>query len=255
MLAKKYNEYKHKIAFPVLTQPKLNGIRTTTDRHFVSSRSGKDINASEQLLNELVEFRSLDLDGELYKHGLHLDQIKGIAKSLVTKRADHILAFHVFDYFDYETTCRKRLDQLSELDYTQLVNFVPYNVAKNDDEVQEYYQEYLALGYEGAIIRNPDALYQECRTKDLLKLKPALFATAKIIAINEGKNNNAGKFGAFTIETTSWICNISSGLSAAQKEHIWKHKKQYIGKLIKMTFPELTSRGRPHQPVFCHFIN
>tara|TARA_R110002020_G_scaffold148436_5_gene324281 strand:+ start:769 stop:2010 length:1242 start_codon:yes stop_codon:yes gene_type:complete len=78
MLADKFDDRQKDLKYPVITQPKLDGIRCiiqkTNDEIQAHTRNGKKIDAIPHILNSLKEFFKKNpyaiLDGELYNHDL-----------------------------------------------------------------------------------------------------------------------------------------------------------------------------------------
>ena len=57
-------------------------------------------------------------------------------------------------------------------------------------------QQAIDGGYEGIMIKEPDAPYECKRTVSWLKLKPFIEVTLEVIAIEEGTGKNEGRLGA-----------------------------------------------------------
>jgi hypothetical protein len=62
----------------------------------------------------------------------------------------------------------------------------------NDEEVKSYFNEFRKKGHEGAIIRNPNAVYKTTRCNDLMKLKEFQDKEFKIIDVASGKGKDEG---------------------------------------------------------------
>ncbi len=265
MLAHNYLEHKHKIRFPVATQPKLNGVRMIWHDGTVYSRSGKPLMIPNQLSKQLQELKHLSLDGELYLHGHHLDHIRGNAKRLVSLVQDLDLQFHVYDIFvdnEIYTPFKERMEMLREIPESSHIKLVPTVLAKNDPDIRYLMQEHLNKGYEGVIIRDLDAAYQQKRTNVLLKLKPWFHTLAVVIGFVEGKGKYQGMLGALRIrhgpirptKTRSWVCNVGGGFTDLQRKEIWENRHKYDGRKICLKYLELTSLGNPHSPIFKGFV-
>ncbi len=251
MLAKVFEKHSHKLVYPVLVQPKLNGIRMTWSDDKARSRSGKPLQLPKAMLDELCHFHIHEnLDGELYKHGVALEKIYGNAKRLVTLTQDVDLQFHVFDIFSEETHTDIRLDALEKLRFGPTIRHVKALTAHSKTEVQKHLRLYLSQGYEGAIIRTPYDFYVQGRTDALLKLKPWIFVTAKIIGFTEGTGKYKGMLGSFTVRHKDWICNVGTGFDDTQRRVYWKHRNFIMQHPIKMKYTEKTGKGNPRSPVF-----
>ncbi|MGL5012767.1 MAG: hypothetical protein ACRC6V_00540, partial [Bacteroidales bacterium] len=88
MLAHDYTRVGHRINFPCDVSAKLDGVRCiteiTTEKLTMTSRGGKPYNVPHQVYEELVELYNATgvsvLDGEVYKHGLPLQDIVSAVK-------------------------------------------------------------------------------------------------------------------------------------------------------------------------------
>ncbi len=77
MLAHKFDDHKAEIKFPILCQPKLDGIRCVTTKAGMFTRNGKAIISAPHIFSNLKEFFAKNpnavLDGELYTDKLAND--------------------------------------------------------------------------------------------------------------------------------------------------------------------------------------
>ena len=55
-------------------------------------------------------------------------------------------------------------------------------------------------GYEGVMIKDPDAMYECKRTHSWLKAKPFIEVTLKVVSVEEGTGRNKGRLGAVLVE-------------------------------------------------------
>ena len=256
MLAKVYHEHAHKLQFPVLVQPKLNGVRMCVHNKQVFSRSGKPLNVPAKVLKDLKQLSTLALDGELYAHGAHLDQIRGNAKRLVNTAQDEglQLKYHIFDIYNLKLTAAARLAMLATIAETEHIKIVPYHIVKDAANIDVLLEAYLQQGYEGIMIRAFNAPYQQRRTADLLKYKPWRYTTAVITGFIEGKGKYKGMLGALQIISDDpkqqWTCNVGSGFDDLQRQTIWNNRTALLGTKIDLKYLELTSLGNPHGPIF-----
>ena len=66
------------------------------------------------------------------------------------------------------------------------------DIVKLEDDVMEFFDNYRALGYEGAMLRNSNSIYENKRSYNLLKVKEFDDAEFKIVGIEEGEENWPG---------------------------------------------------------------
>jgi DNA ligase-1 len=109
-------------------------------------------------------------------------------------------------------------------------------------------------GFEGTILRMPDAKYKRAgRSKDLIKKKDFVDDEFEIIDIEEGKGNRSGEAGAVMCKTKDGLI-FGSGIKGDEKlrQELWSNKDKYIGELATITFFGYTKKkgGLPRFPVY-----
>lgn len=168
MLAMDYEP--DKISFPVIGQPKLDGIRAMAScgrNGFVvlHTRGFQRLKLPhiEQALGDIM--REGDVwDGELYVHGVHFDDIKRMIRC-----QDEALQFHVFDSVS-DDPFTQRYTKLPVMD-GPVLHRVAVNVLHTSGDMNAYRAEQTGSGYEGIILRQPDAGYKHARTYAMMRIK------------------------------------------------------------------------------------
>jgi DNA ligase-1 len=203
MLARNYEDLKHKIEWPVISQPKLDGIRALISQHGAFSREyqpHKNIGHILKALEPVFDAHpDLVLDGELYNHNLR-DDFNSISslvrKEDVTdeerKRAEEVIQFHCYDVV-MEKAFTHRISIMATLSGIKFVEIVPTGLCDNQSHLDAFYESYLEGGYEGQMIRSMNAPYEsDKRSKHLLKRKETESGEFSISRIIEGKGNWTG---------------------------------------------------------------
>lgn len=273
MLADHFKDHKHKVKYPVMVDRKYNGMRQVTTRGGPTTRKGEIIHTAphifEALKPKFEQFPNLVLDGELYNHDLRFELntlISIVRKSKHFTAADlakskEIVKYYVYDGYGFdfkdedggivaeETPCFARRQSLKTLlaDVPYVV-VVPFDVCHNEGQVISAYYEYVADGYEGAIVRNWDAPYQHKRTKDLLKVKPEDDDEGKVIAINEGTGNWSGVAKTATIEWQGNTFEATFKGSYEELAEVLKNTKDWIDKFVTFLHIGYTGKATPTAP-------
>ncbi len=252
------------ITFPCFIQPKLDGIRCLTylkDNKIVNqSRQLKYFNNLTHINNELeIIFKKnpyLVLDGELYNHDIVFNQIAGIVKKEKLKDEDFEklkqIQYHVYDCFfeNKNLSFNERYKFLQSLkDNMKYVKIVSTDTCKSKDDVIIFHSKFLLDKYEGAILRNSDSLYEFRRSKHLQKFKTFSDDEFEIIDFKEGTGHDLG--------TVIWKCKTKDGKefdvrpigSVQERSELFKNGKQCIGKMLTVTYQELSEFGVPRFPV------
>ena len=106
MLAQKYKERKKHIKFPCYVQPKLNGMRCISyikdGARVYQSRLGKYIFTLDHLTKDLESLSDLVLDGEIYMHGMALQDIVSLVKNQDTETIRNNLTVKNLKYWVYD---------------------------------------------------------------------------------------------------------------------------------------------------------
>ncbi len=261
MLAAKYEDYKDKLVYPIYSQPKLDGIRCIVTKDGMFSRNGKPIISAPHIrkaLDKLFKYEPHTiLDGELYadKFANDFNAIVSLVKKTKPtaddlKQSEKNIEYHVYDIPSVEGTFKERCIELDEiaLDFPECVKQVETNIVKNEDEVTEWYENYVERGYEGQMLRT-DGKYENKRSKFLLKHKSFVDEEYTILDICEGEGNRAGTAGYFVFETKDGK-RFKSNVKGTWEEtaEMLKNKNKLIGKEATVKYFNLTPDGIPRFP-------
>ena len=193
MLAKEADAAK--LTFPLYAQPKLDGIRCVIVNGRALSRTLKEI-PNREVFAELSRPEFEGLDGELIVGSPTADDAYRQTCSYVMapNKTGGDWTFHVFDKHDHVGTYEQRLWWLdrSRPKHPRVQRVVTLPI--HDEVALEAAEaQYLAAGYEGAILRSPSAYYKYGRgttTKgDLLKLKRYIDFESEVIGVYEELHN------------------------------------------------------------------
>jgi len=264
MLAKKFEDYQDDIKYPVYSNPKMDGIRAVISRHGAFSRNGKRHLTVPHILKSLQpffeKFPDAILDGELYCDKLNNDfnKICSLVKKTKPTQKDldesaSTIEYHVYDLVDEKWHFGARAAFLKGEVRGDKIVIVPAIKVNNKEELDALYEGYLKDGYEGQMVRIDD-VYQEKRSKFLLKRKEFCDAEWEILDIIEGVGNRAGMAGNMVFKTKNGE-NFNSNIKgdrALLKEYL-VNKLDYVGKLATIRYFNLTERGVPRFP-FVHSV-
>ena len=201
MKVKSYQDQLHNVKFPCFSAAKLNGVNALYRRAngvlTIYSRGGEvypSIPHLEQLVHKAMDlFKSNELNGELYIHGEHLQDIQSAVKKPNELSAK--LSFCIFDIADSTDKFYERailMHKHNQFDTTQLSTVsVIYNVTcQSTADIEQHYVEATEFGYEGTVIKNFDGLYQHnVRSSDQFKYKKVQSKEFLITSFELDKNN------------------------------------------------------------------
>ena len=109
------------------------------------------------------------------------------------------------------------------------------------------YIGYMNQGYEGQILRS-NSVYENKRSKSLLKHKSFVDAEFEILGVEEGKGNHAGKVGRLNFQINGKPFDAAVNGDWEYIERLWKSKDGLIGKTATVKYFELTEDGIPRFP-------
>lgn len=221
MLAEDWVE--EKVRFPVIAQPKIDGVRAL---NFEGTLTGRSLKQHKNRFT--TEFYScteyVGLDGEMAaEHECNPDLCRITTSALNTIEGSPRTMWHLFDYVTSETISLpysqrllalfERVEKLEPQSRINLGIMPCYNVM-NLEQLIELDDMWLDAGYEGTIIRDPNGLYKQGRSTvkegGLLRIKRFIEAEAIVLGIIEGETNlNEAKTNELGyVERSTHQCNM-----------------------------------------------
>lgn len=262
MLAQNSNKFKHKIIYPCYIEPKYNGNRCMVDSNSRAwSKQGEPMTLPEHWtgLDKIIDVLG-SLDGEVFagtlqEGGLPLQDIVSALRK--PNKDTHKLKYYVYD-IPSNGTMADRVDKLIALDIYVKSNNIPFievvvpTVVNSWEEVEEYTNKQIALGQEGAIVRNFKGLYEYGkRSYDLLKVKVRLDAEAEVLSYTLDKNdepvytvravNGDQTDAVFKLKMKIPDGKVIKGLNYRSKENA----DSLLGQHITYEYEELSSSETP----------
>ena len=275
------------LRYPLIASPKIDGIRCLIVDGVAMSRSLKPIR--NKFVQSILGRPELNgLDGELVVGSpsdpdVYLRTNSGV----MSIEGEPDFKYLVFDRWDRigrwgRNWVRSRLLgwQLYGLERIEEHEF---RECASPEEVLAYEQHCLSQGYEGLILRDPEAPYKFGRStlkeQALLKLKRFVDGEFQIVevieafenqneaTINElghiqrstaqaGRTEGKGYLGRFTCVTEDGLkfgVGTFKGLTIEDKTAIWNHRDKYIGLWAKVKYFEHGQKDVPRHPVFLGF--
>lgn len=203
MLAEDFDESK--LIFPLMAQPKIDGVRGL---NMLGTFTGRSLKTHKNVYTTKLYSRSsvIGFDGEVAAESeTHPDLCRITSSALGTIAGEPFTLWWLFDYVTVETKnlpyserYKALVCRYSEL-YTQdpeiwnHLRVVPSCECKTLDELLAFEDWCLSSGYEGVIIRNPNQIHKQGRSTvregGLLRIKRFIEAEAQVLAVVEGNEN------------------------------------------------------------------
>lgn len=252
MLAHDYKKRASAAKFPSYVQPKLDGVRMLWDGTKGWSRLGKLV-----IPDVIAHLRDFDVQGYILDGELMLPHDKWSFQETVSavKKAgplSHELVYHVYDVVlpDMPYTRRKQiLERLFAGQKSANVRLVETDSVAQASDIEAAHERYVARGFEGAMLRNPDGLYKVGhRSADLLKFKAMEDAEFEIVDViaGEGGHNGCAIFVCKTKKGDTFKVNADGSLD--ERRRIFTNRASYIGKQARVVFQNLSDEGKPRFP-------
>ncbi len=264
MLAAGFNPKKLK--FPCYVQPKMDGARCTSYRHLddetMWSRQRKEFNNVNHIKDRIKNtFGKFSPDGELYIHGETFQHIISLVKKY-RPRLTEAVQYWIYDLAIPTKTFAERKDILDDmLDFINPGDALPFvkvqtDLVNNIKELNTKMAEYIELEYEGAIIRDPDALYEfNGRSIGLMKYK--LFQDEEFRVIDTEVEVWHDTVNDVHRDLIIYVCETKDHNefrtrptgSMLKREEDYKVKESFIGKWLTVRFQNYSPDGIPIFPV------
>lgn len=268
-----------KLKFPLLASPKLDGVRAVVRGGVVYSRSNKPIPNKyvQTRFGHLKHFDGELIVGEPTSKTAYRDTVSHVMSH---DKAGFDLRFYVFDHVE---SVLSRYDQrYGKIDTSGERGVFLHDQFRVNDlvDLDIYEAQCLEDGYEGLILRGPNAPYKCGRStvKEgyLLKLKRFVDSEATIVNCFEREHNGneattnelgrtkrsshkAGKtgrgdLGGFVLRTADGIeFSCGTGFTDSERSDYWARRDQLVGKIAKYKFFAVGIKTAPRHPVWLGF--
>ena len=257
--------HEKKVVGKKLIEVKLDGVRVLTivypdGRVDQYSRNGKELVNFEHIKAQFAKCvtgitEPTVFDGEVMSSSFQ-DLMKQVHRKSNVEANDAVL--HLFDYvplknfqkgkWDMPQTYRMgKLKAFKDLwrDETPNIEILSHEEVDLDSMVgQVQYKEInaraIAGGYEGIMLKDPDAGYECKRSTAWLKLKPFIEVSLTVVAVEEGTagTKNENNLGALICEGEDdgkFIrVNVGGGYSDDLRRELWDNKETVVGQVVEI---------------------
>ena len=262
-----------KITFPAIVQKKEDGMRFNAivkfDDDFYGtvefrSRNGKEILLLGNLEEEFIELaygKDTVFDGELLVYATMETDSKGnicnrqtgngilnkAVKGTISKEESNRVVATLWDQIPYEDfiagKCDQRYDyRLKRLDYLLArlpsetkIELVETFEVHSLEQTQTIFQNYLDDGDEGIILKDPNSLWENKRSKGQIKFKAELDCDLKVVSVISGTGKYADMIGSLCCESADGKVKVyvGSGFSDEQRS---APPSEYFDKIISVKY-------------------
>jgi DNA ligase-1 len=252
MLAQPFERFYSEIACEI----KIDGTRCITIKQGNSvnmfSRNGKLLEGFDDIIAQVksLPIPSVVLDGELYGKD-YIDTMNKLFRKASGKQANYM----IFDMITLEefqkgisdTDYWTRKEALKNLiphnqQYPNLIRIDPFKIINNATvaDIDEATQYAMSMGFEGAMIKPLDGLYECKRSYTWQKSKVFSSDEFPIIGFEEGEGKYKGTLGKVIIDVNGVAVGVGSGWTDSDRYNIWDDRERYLGKIIEVKYQEKT---------------
>lgn len=262
-------KHESKVSGQKLVEVKLDGVRVIAIVYpsgtvNLYSRNGKELSnfphIEKQLSKHAVFFQEpMVLDGEVMSASFQ-DLMKQVHRKSDVQSDDAVLnLFDILPLREFQegaSTCvqHQRSAQLRAW-YAPIADHLP-NVSILGQELVDLdtnegrarftaiNNEAIRGGYEGIMIKDPDAVYQCKRSVAWLKQKPFIEVSLEVVDVEEGTGRNAGRLGALVCsgvdDGRAIMVNVGSGFSDSDRDVFWSERGDVIGNIVEVRADAIT---------------
>lgn len=286
----------------IIAQPKLDGVRggQYNPRAF-TGRSLKPFK-NKRLTKFWSDIEFFGVDGELimpppieWNYHAMCRSTTSVTNTIDSGIIPNLVAFDLIigqtidlPYRKRYAALRKFVEQLRQ-DHTHRIHLMPMQIVKSMTELDEWENKWVEEGYEGAIVRNGDALFKEDRSgeeAELWRIKRRIdfeFIADELVEAmenrNEAKTNALGRTERSThkenmhgkrmvgaikghvLKDVVWQGKVlfpkgmpikvgPGEMDHAMRKRVWKNPKLIVGKINKAKTQPHGVKEKPRQPLW-----
>ncbi len=263
--------HESKVSGKKYIEVKLDGVRVLaivrTNGHVsLFSRNGKSLDNFPHIEEQISAVVKKDppkydlvLDGEVMSSSFQ-DLMKQVHRKSDVEAQDAVL--HLFDMCPLDKFQEGKWDKDQETRSLYVYEWhkkhkadlpnvavvghelVDLNTDEGKKRFKEINQFAIDGGYEGIMIKDPNAPYECKRTASWLKLKPFIEVSLGVVAVEEGTGKNVGKLGALVCEgeddNRSIRVNCGSGFTDSDRDTFWAGRETLIGQIVEVRADAIT---------------
>jgi DNA ligase-1 len=269
-----------RLHYPLIVQPKYDGIRCLVTEEGAMSRKLKHI-PNSYIQNLLCSSRKLiGLDGELIAG----ETYNKTSSAVMSRDGIPEFTYYVFDLWNEDVPYTERIIKVGMILMDTkffCIKISPASVAHNADEVLKAFAELDELRCDGVILRDPQGMYKfgrsTVRQQWLMKYKVFDDAEAEVIAVEEMMHNDneaerdalgytkrsshkegktpSGILGALVVADvkSGTVFRIGTGFTQQDRFFLWKERASLIGRTVSYKYQGGGGYEAPRFPTFRGF--
>lgn len=238
-----------------------------------ASRGGSDYDEATTHIREdkeLLEFfernPNIILDGELFKPGISLQQISGACRLEKGTKDTSWIQYWIYDCYDKnnpDTTAKERQKFLikelnnnctfsiydgSHIDNTSCVIVLDQDIVSGWDNMKKLHDQYVAEGFEGAVIKDPNKCYKPgSRGNQLIKIKQYKSEDFVVTGYELGTRGSEDMVFICEMDDGRTFKAMPVGSREVKEEYVENFNNKYKNHKAECTFFNYSDEGIPTQ--------
>jgi ATP-dependent DNA ligase len=116
------------------------------------------------------------------------------------------------------------------------VNLAPTTRVSNIDEARDIFEQYLQAGQEGIILKTNDGIWENKRSKSLIKFKGELECDLLCVGWEEGTGKNVGRLGALVLESSCGKVRVNVGTGFSDADRVAFTSGNSVGRVVAVKY-------------------
>lgn len=261
---------KTSLLWPMVADIKLDGLRTlayvdvkSNSVHYFS-RNGLAVHTMDHCSMPLLEAchrantGNVVIDGEAVVPGSFNQSVSAVKRK---QKGEVQAQYALFDvifahHWSAKTSLpywqRRGILEAMRVGYnTSPVKILPVCEVRSEQYLHECYDSALNNGYEGLVLKDPNALYAYKRSKAWIKMKAEKSEDLLVVDVFEGTGKYAGMLGGIVVNMKGVLVKVGTGFSDLDREFLWAVSP--VGQVAEIMFHEVTPDGSLRHPRFKRF--
>lgn len=185
------------------------------------------------------------------KERVPFEQIVSAVRKEDPSPESQLIEYHIYDMVDLQFTTKERINYLDSHVVRPPLKVLWTLIVNNQEDVAELFKRHTKAGYEGVMLRNMNAKYENKRSYNLQKVKEFEDSEFEIVGVVEGKGKLQGLLGAFLCRTqdgTEFEVKMTGNQEETKK--FLNDPTLCVGKLLTVQYQGLTGKNKvPRFPV------
>jgi len=269
MLAHDGAKHEKKIKGVKLIEPKLDGVRCLTVVDYEAktviqyTRNGKVLENFSHITDGLLDNidllgRSYVIDGEVVSSSFQTLMKQVHRKDDVKATDARLMAFDIIPLVEFQAgesilgqrrrsnllkSFKPVFEKCGSIDVIEQTE-VDLDTYIGELQFKQINKDAIAAGFEGIMIKDPNAVYECKRSTSWLKQKPFIEVSLEIKDVEEGTGKNAGRLGAVVCEGIddgkAIAVNVGSGFSDSDRDSFWDSRDTLPGQIVEVRADAVT---------------